>query len=191
MKNIFCTLFIVFFLPAFSSEVDLKIKGAYAAFASSKVKEIFSSGAPYVQIETSVHYKKFLRFWAGVDYLIKRGFTEEFDSKTVLQMATLSFGPKATFQRWKNFEPYLGFGLSLGWIHTTDDSPYVHHATNTFSAGVVTKSGVKYLLSKGVFFDFFFDYNYQPIHTKYEPGAPNTTINVGAYKVGLGIGYDF
>ena len=191
MKKFFLFLGLILSASAFSLEADVKIKAAYAAFASSRVKDIYSSGAPYVQLESSFHYKKFLQFFTGVDYLIKRGFSSEYENKTVLQIATLSLGPKITFSKWKRIEPYLGLGLSLGWIHTRDHSPYVDAATNTFSAGVVTKSGLKYSLKKGLFFDFFFDYNYQPIHSEYEPAAPNTTINVGSYKVGLGVGYDF
>lgn len=191
MVRFFLALFIVLSTFCYCIEADLKLKAAYAAFASSRVKEIYSSGAPYVQIETSIHYKKYLHFFAGLDYLIKRGFSTEYENKTVLQIGTLSLGPKVTFSNYRGFEPYLGLGLALGLIHTRDHSPYLEAVTNTFSCGVVTKSGVKYILKKGLFFDFFFDYNYQPIHTEYEPAAPNETINVGAYKVGLGVGYEF
>lgn len=174
----------------FSPQGALQVRAGYFQFTSNWAQEIYGAGAPDIELEGSVKLHPYLSLWGNLNYVWKGGDSTPFENTTHLDLVTLSLGANAMAPLGCSFTfIYLGFGISGAYVHTKDESPYLPTHTSKFGVGCVGKFGFLVFCSKHFFVNPFFDYYYQPIHAR-NTGI-HSQVNLGGFRTGLGVGYQF
>jgi hypothetical protein len=177
-------------LSSFSSQWDLQARAGYFQFTSRSVRKIYGTGAPDIELEGSVKLHPYLALWSNLNYVWKGGHSTPLDNNTHLDLLTLSIGANAiTSIKWSFTFIYLGLGLSGAYVHTKDESSYLPTNASRFGVGCVGKFGLLVFCTKHFFVNPFFDYYYQPISAK--SSATYSSVNLGGFRTGLGLGYQF
>ena len=176
--------------PSFSPQWDLQARAGYFQFTSHSAQKIYGTGAPDIELEGSVKLHPYLVLWSNLNYVWKGSHSTPLDNNTHLDLLTLSIGANAmTSVRWSFTFIYLGLGLSGAYVHTKDESSYLPTNTSRFGVGCVGKFGLLVFCTKHFFVNPFFDYYYQPISAK--SSAAYSSVNLGGFRTGLGLGCQF
>ena len=167
-----------------------KSRAGYFQFTSDWAKKIYSNGAPDIELEGSVTIHPNISVWSNLNYVWKTGHSTAFANATHLDLGTLSLGVNLmTPSKWSSTLVYIGLGISGAYVDTKDHTAYLPINTSKLGVGCVAKLGIFIPCIKHVFLNPFFDYYYQPIHTT--NSAHHSTVDMGGFRTGLGIGYSF
>lgn len=181
-------IFLVFlcFNSLHSSEWIAELRGGYFYPTSKKFREIYKSGGPEGEIEVSKTFRENWIGWGNVNYFQKDGRSLGLHDKTTIHMIPLSLGLKYQFLFCNSISPYLGGGLTYTILNIKNDSEFVKKHVTKGGFGFVIKSGIYIDLSERFLLDIFADYYYQKMHfyTKHN-------VDVGGFKMGMGLGYRF
>ena len=171
-------------------EGTLQVRAGYFQFTSDWAKKIYSNGTPDIELEGSVRIHSNISVWSNFNYVWKAGHSTAFANGTHLDLGTLSLGVNlmTPFKR-SSALVYVGLGISGAYVHTKDHTAYLPTNTSKLGVGCVAKLGVFIPCIKHIFLNPFFDYYYQPIHTR--NSANHSTVDMGGFRTGLGIGYSF
>ena len=163
-------------------------RAGYFHFANSWAKKIYGNGAPDIEIEGSIKVHPYISMWSNLNYVWKNGYSTEFSNCTHLDLGTLSLGANFVASQASR-SLYFGLGISGAYAHTKDHTSYLPANTSHLGIGCVVKFGAFFSCPKQLFLNPFFDYYYQPIHAR--NSAIHDSINLGGFRIGLGIGYHF
>ena len=171
-------------------EGTLQVRAGYFQFTSNWAKKIYGKGIPDIELEGSVKIHPNISLWSNLNYVWKAGHSTVFANGTHLDLGTLSLGANlmTPFKRSATLV-YVGLGISGAYVHTKDHTAYLPTDTSKLGVGCVAKLGIFISCIKHVFLNPFFDYYYQPIHTR--NSSNHSTVDVGGFRTGLGIGYSF
>ncbi len=171
-------------------EGTLQVRAGYFQFTSDWGRKIYGNGAPDIELEGGVRIHPNISLWSNLNYVWKTGHSTAFANGTHLDLGTLSLGVNLTtpFKRSSTLV-YVGLGISGAYVHTKDHTVYLPTNTSKLGFGCVAKLGILTPCIKHFFLNPFFDYYYQPIHTR--NSADHSSVDVGGFRTGLGIGYNF
>jgi hypothetical protein len=165
---------------------SLKLRAGAFFPTSSTFRRAYRNSAPNIQLEGSVKFlNDCFHAWGNVDIFFQRGSNHSCTGcKRVGNMVNFSTGLKWVNRFAGDFEGHLGIGPSFGWIDIWVDPTLSceHRTFRQWAVGGIVKSGLYYYVTPAVFFEFFFDYLYQP--TRWQ----GRTIDVGGVKSGIGVG---
>lgn len=162
-----------------TNNFSLKIKGAYFLPSKTTFKDIYKNRW-MGEGELTVRVFKFIELWLGGNYYSGKGklpFSEENTSMTLIGICG---GLKFTAALGA-FSPYLGIG-PLAYFYE-EKNPIGTAKGNKL--GFIGQAGIKFFISKSIFFDFFVSYT----HCKVQPQRINTDL--GGIYGGIGLGFAF
>jgi hypothetical protein len=156
-----------------------------AFFPSSKLyREIYGDILADYQIEGVCRVRGPFSVFGNVDFISTDGNSICKGNKTSLGNLNVSSGLEYEYSLFYKLTLFVGIGPNLSWIWLNNHSPCGHERIVKCGFGGVAKSSVRYWFQNHLFFDFFVDYLYQPIHFQ-------KTQNIGGFKAGLGLGWHF
>jgi hypothetical protein len=168
----------------------LQMRAGYVGFTSNWFQTIFGHGSLDLEIEGSIKIAPCAFFWSNLNYTWKNGNSTLYSNHTHLDLAILSTGFNlATPILRSSTLLYFGLGISGACVHTSDHSSFLPKHTTRFGVGLAAKSGFFIPCPYRLFLNPFFDYYYQPIHAR--SSGVHSSVDVGGFRTGLGIGYCF
>jgi hypothetical protein len=164
-----------------------------AAFhpTSSKFRKVYSQWEADYQMEMG---KRLITDWSAffnLSWVCKRGHLLGRNSRTRINVAPVSLGIKASYYTSSDWNLYSGVGATYTFLHIFDNSRFARKHTQKRSFGFITKLGAQHTLYNGIFFDFFADYLYLPFHFSDIRKFKHHSVDVGGWKVGMGVGREF
>ncbi len=184
----------LFLCPVFliSFEDTLEFRSGYFHFASHTAKKIYGNGSTDIEVENIFKINSFCSIWANFNYCWKEGLSLSIENKTRLYFYTWSLGPKLFLSVIHSYvDLYIGVGPTISYVHVRDYTNYLPPTTNRASVGCVGKLGLLIYPYKRLALDVFFDYYYQPVHTRKSSTVTQSYLNLGGFRTGAGIGYIF
>lgn len=168
---------------------DLQVRAGYFRFANHAARKIYHGGAPDIELQGDLFVHRFFNPWMNINYVWREGRSDPLSDKTELKLVTMSAGSYVQFSsRRYPLKFYLGIGLAVAYLHLRDHSDYLPHHTDRWSIGVVGKSGLLINFHRCLL-NPFFDYYFQPASRR--STLSESQVNVGGFRVGLGLGYFF
>lgn len=173
----------------YSSDILVEGRAAYYYFTDSTTRDIYGNTGLY-SLETNFSSCGNIYSWASAGYLYASGNTKLENTSTKLTYVPLALGLKYMCC-FNCFRPYIGGGLLVSYLHTTDDSPFVVKVRNKWGVGGIFKSGVLWDFTQCFFLDVFLDYSWMKIDFKDTDKTSGRTADLSGLSVGAGIGYRF
>ncbi|MBS0623870.1 MAG: hypothetical protein JSS62_04530 [Verrucomicrobia bacterium] len=165
----------------------------FAHFLDKNVQLVYGHGAPDVELEANFMVAHCLGLWGNLNCIWQSGSSDGVSNLTAFDMKTISMGAKLIFcSRWPSVQAYIGIGVLGTYLCVEDRIPPATSQTYRFGGGLLGKSGFHFRFEKNLFLDPFFDYYYQPVSVDDKALITSgDTINMGGFRVGLGLGIDF
>ncbi len=198
MKYLISSFCIIFFssIPICGCAQPWTLEGKAGAFipTSSKMRHIFSTALPFLELEGGYQFSSNWSAWAGVGYIWGEGKSLGCDSKTTIDVVPFSLGIKWFFPLASRINGFLGVGGLWTLYRNHDYSQSVHQHISANAGGVIATSGLQYRLVGTWFLNFFAEYMYQ--HFAFskvysEHFTYRHDVNMSGTKIGLGILYNF
>lgn len=168
--------------PLEAAEYSIEVRSAALLHTSESFRSIYGTVNPDFQIEASKTLSSPFELWGNLDYFYKDAGGDCCSSD--IQVGNFSIGVKYAYSFYNNFDIYLGPGFSIGIICLSNKACCGDNNDSRVALGGVIKSGVRYYFLQRAFVDLFADYLYQPVN--YKP-----TVDVGGFKLGIGLGLSF
>ena len=196
MRPLFKLLFCLLIFSGSSIFADLntslEFRGAAFIHSSHRFREIYGNIGSSYQIEAAgtldCNFDCNLGWFANADWTQKKGRSEGLNDVTKMSIANFSFGLKYLYPFFCNYTAYVGIGPSFSRIalnnHHTHHRSHHNRYNSRIAIGGILKTGVLYSIRCNIFLDVFVDYLYQPV-------SYSTSVNIGGFKTGAGIGYKF
>ncbi|EFB42687.1 hypothetical protein pah_c004o241 [Parachlamydia acanthamoebae str. Hall's coccus] len=178
-------------LSAFDLKCGWEPEVRAAAFypSSKKFRKIYHEWDADYQIEISKSICYGFSGWVNGSWLTERGRSKgDIKNSSRISIVPISFGAKYSYQFASCWKAYAGVGACYTFLRMKDHSPFVDNHLHKQSWGGVAKTGIQFYW-KCLFFDLFADYLYQPFHFSNTSKVKRDNVNVGGYKLGLGIGF--
>jgi len=195
MKKIilFLLLILCVNLDASNWYEDWELQARVAAYCPSShlMRKIYTHCGAEYQLELSKCCWGPIYTWSNIGWFSKRGHSLGVKNETRINIMPLSWGLKYMCWLDDNASAYIGLGAVYTILRIKDDTEFVRRHTNREAWGGVIKSGIRYAFTPCVFADFFVDYMYQNFHFKETDSSRSDNINVGGFKVGIGLGTRF
>jgi outer membrane protein len=186
MTKLFLTMLIlVLTFSSFSltsSELSLQLRSAAFFPSNNRFQDVYGNTLADFQIESSVALTNSIELWGNFDWLTKRKGKNCCKSRVCVSNG--SMGLKYFFPFHQKFRYYLGLGLVYGKIILHNKTCCEKENKSKYPFGVIAKSGIQYAFTDHLFGDLFLDYSYQPTHY-------HNTVDIGGFKLGLGLGLKF
>lgn len=161
-----------------------EIRGAAFFHSSKRFREVYDHVGPSVQVEASTSLCDCFGLWTNFDFFTR---ARKFGAccRSRVNLYNLSLGAQYVYPFCKCVDIYAGIGPSFTWIDLKNKSCCGHDNEHKCAIGGLLKTGVYYYFCRNFFADVFVDYLYQPVHFHHR------FVNVGGFKVGLGLGVVF
>lgn len=193
MKKI---LFLTALCGFFSSQLHAicflpEVKAAYFYPLDSRFRKIYSGGGLYSFEATFSCWDCFYP-WISAGGFWKSGRSIGEKDKTEIVMIPLGVGLKYLFC-CGCFNPYIGAGLAVTYLHTDDHSPFVKKNNSGWGVGGIAKVGNLYYFCESFFIDIFADYTYMKVDFDKvsDPFVIGLNANVSGFSFGGGLGFCF
>lgn len=175
----------------------IEARGAAFIPLQDKLREIYGTGWPTVELESSYRLMdnlggkcNQLLLWENVGYTFKSGESIGFGYYTNLNLFPVSIGIEYVANIIDGFDAYLGIGPSYNflWIENYDGFSTTHMFRNQF--GFTTKTGFRYTFCTHMFIDVYGDYFFTQFNKMHDP-IQNIDNHFSAFIVGGGFGARF
>lgn len=186
-KIFFILLLVVFFnilwpITTRAQDTSLEFRSA-AFFHSSKLfREVYGNVGVCYELEASTGLCECLEGWINFDWFSKHNEIGRCASRA--SIANISFGIYFPYRFCDRLIAYIGVGPSFSEIWLKNSAPCCVERVSKLAFGGILKSGIYYFINRCFFIDLFVDYLYQPVHFE-------TSVNIGGFKTGAGIGIQF
>jgi hypothetical protein len=163
---------------------------------SRKVRAIYGQKWADYQLQFNYTYDEQWTLFTAINGFSRKGHSLGYQShKTRLRLLPLSLGVEYSFKLIPCLDYYVGAGASYSFLRIHDHSHFVHEHIYKNAFGGIFKTGVKYFLDRRVFIDLGVDYFYQHFHFKTHHDSDHYvkrhSLNMSAFKAGLGLGINF
>lgn len=114
--------------------------------------------------------------------------------KKQIWILPLTIGSRYYFCLTPCLNLYVGAGVSLTFVELQFSGYHVHDNASKVGVGALLKSGLRYNWGSYTFIDLFADYFFQEIHLSHSErdlGIDERDVNIGGFKIGLGVGVYF
>ena len=186
-KSLICSLSLCLIPLTGSLHADrgLSVEGRVSAFfpLSQCFRDAYGDVGACYGIEVSKTFCKSYDAWVDADYFTKERYQDGCCSSEV-DIVNTSIGARYRFGWTPCLTSYVGIGPGLSWLYFKNKSCCDEGSHTKLVAGLVVKTGIFYQFYKCYFVDLFVDYSYLPV--KFE-----STIDIGGFKTGLGLGMRF
>lgn len=142
-------------------------------------RQIYGKPLADYQIEFSRSIGSGVDLWLNLDFFHRHGSIANYGT-TTFSLLSLSFGPKCVFCLSEKLQWYYGVGAQVSRSRIINKLCCTNKQKK-FVYGAVFKSGFNISLGTYLFLDIFVDYVYQPAFRHH-------SIDIGGFKVGLGLG---
>jgi hypothetical protein len=170
-----------------------KIELRAAAFlpASHRFKKIYGDLGTSLQLEAARGLKncKYLEVWENLEWIFMHGKPIRSCGSTKIDIVNISLGLKTIGKVISNtVYLYVGLGVDFGVIslnnhmHCGPERLKQHKTSSAW--GGIGKMGAQIFLRPGLYLNAFGDYLYLPV-------AYHRTVDVGGWKIGIGLGGNF
>ena len=161
---------------------DVELRTAAFFPIARRYKEIYGDVGPSVQIEVGARFDCPYEAWINLDWVY--GEKHSRYTRTTSNLFNVSFGLKYIYLLSEKCSLSVGFGPTFGGIFLRNHSISYSRNPSRFVAGGVLKSSAKYKFCSGLFVDAFLDYMCEPV-------CYGTMVDIGGFRLGLGLGYSF
>ncbi len=184
IRKVAIVLVLIMVLTPTGVKSSLKVRGAAFIPMGVRFKDVYGSVVSNVQIEAATRVCKCLELWGNVDWFVKSGQSIGLRSFSHIDTINVSFGVKLPYKFSDCWLMYVGVGPSIGRIELKNFLPTGSERVLKGAVGAVVKTGLYCHLNKHIFIDFFVDYLHQPVRFQ-------STVQIGGFKVGTGLGLTF
>lgn len=172
--------------------VDIEARAGYYYLMDKTARKIYQNGMPEYQIEAAFLYYNPWVIWVNGGYMTQKGHSIGLDNPTRMWMVPVAIGAKYVFELECGFDAYLGLGATYSFLHTKDDSPYVHKYVKKNAFGGVARSGMRYKYCESWFVEGFIDYTYTKFNFRgNEDNIIRKNFDMSGFLFGAGIGCTF
>ena len=173
---------------------SMEARGAALLFLHHDLREIYGSGVPTVQLESSytlcsdswTSCDRFL-LWENVGWSFKTGQSIGPHYHTRLNLIPISVGIEYQIYVGKGVDFYFGIGPSYSFLRITNDDHIDTHHIKRSQFGVVSKTGFRYTFCTNYFIDVFADYQYTRFR-KMQDSIQSINRNFSGFNLGAGFG---
>lgn len=163
-------------------------KGAYFYPASSKFRQVYSTGEMY-GLEASFKTWGQLYAWTSGSFVIRKGHSIGLNDTTRIAFYPIGAGLKYLFPAgFSDF--YLGAGPMGAYMHIHDHSSLTPR-TCRWGGGGILKGGVLINCTSHFVVDIFSDYSFLYVPVPDSNNMTSHTANLSGWSFGFGLGYRF
>lgn len=196
MNKLFISMMAFIAATALNYAGDLNsLHGRGAAFIpmSHKFREIYGHVGASVQAEYGRTFEGLRNFgiWGNGEWICMNGNPKGSCGSTGIDLFNISFGFKGIGHFLDDtLFLYGGIGPDIGLVYVENKMrcctgcPGKTHHRSRLAVGGLFKAGFQVNFTPNLFFDFFADYLYLPVHF-------HSTVDVGGFKLGGGFGGRF
>jgi hypothetical protein len=174
-----------------------QIEGKAGAFLPNnrRVSKIFHNEFPFFEVEVG-YRPNFSAWntWGSVGCIFAEGDSLGCENRTTLQITTLAIGADRFFPISDETDFFVGLAAVWGLYTNTDHSPYLHQDITTNAPGYIARAGISHFFSDTLAFRFFAEYldirfRFHRVYSSHFTYRNN--LNMGGFKIGAGLLYDF
>lgn len=177
---------------AFSNQVIVEQRAAYYLPVDSNTRNTFSGNGIY-GVDINVQLWKYVFGCVGASIYYDYGKSSDKSATANLYYVPIDFAIKAVYNYEGTYRPYLGAGITAGFIAVDTSDPYLIRSNTTWDAGGIFKVGTLFNPTGPLQIDIFINCHVQPYHFS-RKGDLNVFLNSGnitGFSFGGGIGYQF
>lgn len=170
----------------------LEAKVGYFFFTDSKMRKVYNNGGWDAEVSGTFPIWKWLKGYAGIEYLEKSGRSLNGGQKTSLWMLPISVGIQPTAKVSSNVDFYATFGGQYFYLHTHNQSSYVDRHDHHNGGGGFLNTGFHFFPLEHMVIDLFGAYAFRWVHV--EPSKHEVysrKVQLSGLTFGLGLGYAF
>ena len=180
-----------------SNPIIVEFRPNYFLPSSETLNDIYHTGGIDYQLTGTIPLYQGPTFWArcfsawwAVDYFDKTGKSEELGTLSHITMVPITLGLKYTRVKGR-LRPYLGLGMRYWFVNISNQTTSMMSKTNKNGIGGVGETGLLFFVHKYWTLDLFSSYSYKKFGppTVTEPNIETTTLQVGGWNFGGGIGF--
>ena len=189
------------FLSNWGQNCTTEFRVAYFSPESKRMKKIYSKDLIDYQIEISKSIFSDFSIWLDVDYMTKKGHSENLHDSTRIWIVPIALGLNYNFLCYQGWNAYLGAGGNYTHLKIHDHSHYVKEHISKWDFGGTFKLGIKKIFCNGITLNIFCDYFLQKFHfsnsshCSYQSSSScyieRHCLNLNGLKAGIGLGYSF
>lgn len=180
--------------PATPFEIPptIELKNGYFFFGSHEMREIYNDGGWDIQLTGTYPIWQWLQVYGSVEYLGRRGKSENMGQRTSIWVVPLSLGLQGVVTICPQVQYYVTLGPRYFFVHQNNHSSFVDRDISNNGCGGFANTGFHFIFWRHFLIDAFGEYSYKRMH--FHPRKTNvvgSTVQVGGYTFGLGLGYAF
>lgn len=187
-------LLAVFSTSGFAEPYTLEGKAGVFIPSSNKMRKIFGSTLPFIELEGSYQLSSDWKVWAGVGYIFEKGKSIGCGSSTKIQVIPFTLGIKRFFPLTPQIDGFLGLGGLWTLYRNHDYSQSVHNHISANEFGAIVTGGFQYDLNDRFVVSFFGEYMYQRFsfnRVYSEHFTYRHDVDMSGTKIGFGLIYNF
>ena len=175
---------------------EFSVEAQFAAYfpLDSTVGHIYGYALPAFTLEASWQWQC-MSIWLDGSYIFGSGHSIGCGGgPTHLNFVPITLGVKYIYPMCDSTDLYIGLGACYSFLNTRDHSEYVHENTSGNNAGAILKTGVVYHYCDGIFFEGFFNYQYQKFYfhkTETNPFVYRHDVDMSNLQLGVAVGWEF
>lgn len=128
--------------------VSVELRAAAFIPSSSRFREIYGNVNPSYQLEVKYPWGATRAIWGNFDWFNEKGSSTCSDTRTRVQIASLSVGMKYYYDMGQKLRAYLGLRAVVSGIKVKNRS---YGSSSTVSPGLVFKSGIDFRMTQSFF----------------------------------------
>lgn len=190
------TVLSIFFLskPVYSGFWEMEGKIGVFIPSSPKMRHLFHTAMPLVEVEAMRRFSQFWDVWAGVGCIFGEGRSLGCGRKTTVEVIPFSFGVRRHFQLARKIDVLLGVGALWSLYRNRDHSSYVHQNISGNAFGALFKGEMRYRWRKQVYSTLFVEYmdqrfSFRKVYEKHFTYRHDVNMSGGKFGVGLVYGF--
>jgi hypothetical protein len=183
--------------PCIKIQPIVEAKVGYFFFADSVLRKIYDKGGLDLQLSASIpvctwQNRYSLEIYGSVEYLKRHGKLPTNGQKTSIWEVPVSLGLKPVFAICPEVHYYFTFGPRYFHVHQHNKDPYLQKNLNGNGIGLFVNTGFNFFPWRHLVIDVFGEYSYERTHFHTSKRhVYGTTVQVGGYAFGAGLGYAF
>lgn len=170
----------------------LEMKAGYFFFASSEMRDVYSSGGFALELSGSCPIYNWLQIYGSMGYLQASGTSQGGDQSTTIWQLPIDLGLKPVFNIASFIQYYIAIGPRYFYVHQHNDSFFVDQNLGKSGIGFFANTGFNFFPTRHLFIDIFAEYAYEPVSfSSSKTNVFGSRIQVSPVVFGAGIGYAF
>ena len=172
----------------------LEFRASYFFPFSKIVRDLVHSGGANIALEATIPVWRKLNVWTGIDYFSRSGRMTDIDASVHLTIVPVTVGLKYIYPLRQYYGIYGGAGVRYYFVEMVNRLEPIYRTVHRSGVGGIIEIGNMFYIGEHFVIDIFTAFSFTKVNGiggDLPPNATSTSIDVGGWNIGAGLGYKF